>query len=162
MKIKFSFLFLISMYQTCSERFGTFNEVNGLRTFLPLNLRTWPRYDKVSKVIYLPYGRKYLLQFCWSNRLWNNLLLKSSIFKVQLSLWYLDITTIKRLSESVCSLYSLQTLMLYYWDSLVELPTMMCKLIRLHHLGISYSGVKEMPSQMGHLLQKLSNYRAGK
>ena len=38
---------------------------------------------------------------------------------------------------------------------------MMCKLIRLHHFGISHSGVKEMPSQMGHLLQKLSNYRAG-
>ncbi|RVW24527.1 putative disease resistance RPP13-like protein 1 [Vitis vinifera] len=31
------------------ERFETLNEVNCLRTFLPLNLRTWPRFDKVSK-----------------------------------------------------------------------------------------------------------------
>ena len=77
-------------------------------------------------------------------------------------MWYLGLTTIKSLSESVCSLYNLQTLILHYWDSPIELPTMMCKLIRLHHLGISHSGVKEMPSQMDHLLQKLSNYRVGK
>ncbi|KAL6329407.1 hypothetical protein AAG906_017724 [Vitis piasezkii] len=31
------------------ERFETLNEVSGLRTFFPLNLRTWPRLDKVSK-----------------------------------------------------------------------------------------------------------------
>ncbi|RVW24552.1 putative disease resistance RPP13-like protein 1 [Vitis vinifera] len=30
------------------ERFETLNEVNGLRTFFPLNLITWPRFDKVS------------------------------------------------------------------------------------------------------------------
>ena len=68
-----------------------------------------------------------------------------------LSLCYLDLiyVPIKRLSESMCSLYYLKTLILYYCDSLVELPTMTCKLIRLYHLDIRYSGVKEMPNQIG-------------
>ena len=37
------------------EIFETLNEVNGLRTFLPLNLRTAPQLDKVSKNRYLEF-----------------------------------------------------------------------------------------------------------
>ncbi|XP_034701291.1 putative disease resistance RPP13-like protein 1 isoform X2 [Vitis riparia] len=40
------------------ERFEILNEVNSLRTFLPLNLEIWPREDKVSKRIY-PYGSRH-------------------------------------------------------------------------------------------------------
>ncbi|XP_010657708.1 putative disease resistance RPP13-like protein 1 [Vitis vinifera] len=164
------------------ERFETLNEVNCLRTFLPLNLRTWPRFDKVSKNRNLN-ATKYIVDFQLSNRVWTGLLLKVQYLRV-LSLCYYKITDlsdsignlkhlryldltytlIKRLPESVCSLYNLQTLILYRCKFLVELPKMMCKMISLRHLDIRHSKVKEMPSHMGQLksLQKLSNYIVGK
>eukprot|EP00261_Vitis_vinifera_P037710 XP_019078953.1 PREDICTED: putative disease resistance RPP13-like protein 1 [Vitis vinifera] len=164
------------------ERFETLNEVNGLRTFFPLNLRTWPRSDKASKKRNLN-AAKYVVDFRLSNRVWTGLLLKLQYLRV-LSLCYykitdlsdsignlkhlryldLTFTLIKRLPESVCSLYNLQTLILYHCECLVQLPKMMCKMISLRHLDIRHSKVKEMPSHMGQLksLQKLSNYIVGK
>ena len=76
MERKFSLSFFIPIYQILSQRFETLNEVNVPRTFLLSKFRTWPQYDKISKVIYPSDGRKYLLQFCLSNRVWNDLLLK--------------------------------------------------------------------------------------
>ena len=76
MKRKFSFSFFIPIYQIWPKRFRTVNEVNGLRTFLPLNLRTWSQYDKVSKVMQPLDGCRNLLWFCFGNRVWNDLLLK--------------------------------------------------------------------------------------
>ncbi|KAJ9687397.1 hypothetical protein PVL29_016047 [Vitis rotundifolia] len=164
------------------ERFEILNEVNSLRTFLPLNLEIWPREDKVSKRTY-PRSSRYVFEFRLSTRVWNDLLMKVQYLRV-LSLCYYEITDlsdsignlkhlhyldltytlIKRLPESVCSLYNLQTLILYYCKCLVELPKMMCKMISLRHLDIRHSKVKEMPSHMGQLksLQKLSNYIVGK
>ena len=164
------------------DRFETLNEVNRLRTFLPLHLRTLPRLDKVSKER-CPDNGRYIVEFRLSNRVWNDLLPKVQYLRV-LSLCYyeipdlpysigdlkhlryLDLTyaLIKRLPDSICSLFNLQTLILYRCRWLVELPKMMCKMISLRHLDIKGSKVKEMPSHMGQLkgLQKLSNYAVGK
>ncbi|CBI23819.3 unnamed protein product, partial [Vitis vinifera] len=143
------------------ERFETLNEVNGLRTFFPLNLRTWPREDKVSKIRYPSIQYLRVLSLCY----YQITDLSNSISNLK-HLRYLDLTyaLIKRLPESVCSLYNLQTLILYNCKCLVELPKMMCKMISLRHLDIRHSKVKEMPSHMGQLksLQKLSNYIVGK
>ena len=165
------------------ERFDTLSEVHCLRTFLPLDLRTRHRSDKVSKSRNPVKSGRYGGVFYLSNRVWNDLLLKGQYLRV-LSLCYYKITDlpdsignlthlryldltytpIKRLPESVCNLYNLQTLILYYCERLVGLPEMMCKMISLRHLDIRHSRVKEMPSQMGQLkiLEKLSNYRVGK
>ena len=164
------------------ERFESLNELNGLRTFLPLHLRTLPRLDKVSENR-SPCINAHVVEFHLSDRVWNDLLPKVQYLRV-LSLCYykipdlpdsigdlkhlryLDLTyaLIKRLPDSVCSLYSLQTLILYNCQCLVELPKMMSKMISLRHLDIRYSLVEEMPSQMSLLkgLQKLSDYIVGK
>ncbi|XP_034701162.1 putative disease resistance RPP13-like protein 1 [Vitis riparia] len=167
------------------DRFNTLTNINGLRTFLPLNLDYSPRYhlmDKTLKNVH-PYNYSVLPGFRLSNRVPNDLLSKIQYLRVlSLSYYriidlpdtignlkhlrYLDLsyTFIKRLPDSICSLYNLQTLILSFCRCLVELPVMMSKLIRLRHLDIRHSQVKEMPSQMGQLksLQKLTNYRVGK
>ena len=165
-----------------SERFETLDDVSGLRTFLPLHLRTLPKINKVSKNRDLS-NTWWAVEFRLSNRVWNDLLptvqylrvlslcyyeipdLPDSIGNLK-HLRYLDLTyaLIKRLPESICSLYNLQTLILYLCRKLVELPKMMCKMISLRHLDIMHNKVKEIPSQMGLLkrLQKLSDYIVGK
>ncbi|KAL6329445.1 hypothetical protein AAG906_020878 [Vitis piasezkii] len=123
------------------ERFETLSEVNGLWTFLPLNLEVWSRDDKVSKNRY-PSGSRLVVELHLSTRVWNDLLMKVQYLRV-LSLCYYEITD---LSDSIGNLKHLRYLDLTYTP------------IKRH------SRVKEMPSQMGQLksLQKLSNYVVGK
>ena len=70
---------------------------------------------------------------------------------------------IKRLPESICSLYNLQSVILYGCHYLLELPSGLKNLINLRHLNIRDSGVKEMPGHIGRLknLQTLSNFIVG-
>ena len=165
------------------ERFKTLTNVNGLRTFLPLELHNLPfeNRDKVSKIT---LGGGYICSRSpLRSRVLNDLLRKVQYLRV-LSLCcyeiteipetigklkhlrYLDLsyTYIKRLPDSVCNLCNLQTLRLNFCRCLVELPTMMHKLIALRHLDIRDCNLIEMPSQMGQLksLHKLTNYRVGK
>ncbi|KAB1224940.1 putative disease resistance RPP13-like protein 1 [Morella rubra] len=79
---------------------------------------------------------------------------------------YLDLsrTLIKRLSESVSTLYNLQTLKLAYCYRLRQLPHGMHNLINLRHLDMIGTCVEEMPAQMSKLenLQTLSTFIVGK
>ncbi|CBI29749.3 unnamed protein product, partial [Vitis vinifera] len=76
---------------------------------------------------------------------------------------YLDIsyTGIKKLPDSVCYLYNLQTMILSVYYHFIELPERMDKLINLRYLDIR--GWREMPSHISTLksLQKLSNFIVG-
>ena len=167
------------------ERFKTLTNVSGLRTFLPLELSNLllERMDKVSKTMLTSDHRYFFPLSPLRSRVLNDLLRKVQYLRV-LSLCcyeiteipetigklkhlrYLDLsyTYIKRLPDSVCNLCNLQTLRLTFCRCLVELPTMMHKLIALRHLDIRDCNMIEMPSQMGQLksLHKLTNYRVGK
>ena len=76
----------------------------------------------------------------------------------------LSSTKIEHLTDSMCTMYNLQTLLLWGCDVLVELPINMVKLVNLRYLDVRNTQLKEMPLQMGKLrnLQNLRIFLVGK
>ncbi|CAN6696591.1 unnamed protein product [Malus baccata var. baccata] len=151
-----------------SPKFEPLEGVKCLRTFFPASLAPYYRWDHEyvsNKVLddLLP-AQKYLRAFSLS-RYKNITHLPDSIGN-HIHLRYIDLsyTTIKRLPDTVCTLYNLQTLLLFGCSSLVELPVDMRKLIHLRHLDIGGTNIKEMPMHMGRLksLRTLTAFVLGK
>jgi hypothetical protein len=143
------------------SKFEAFNGVERLRTFLPLEptgmigvsyLANKVPCDLLPRLIYL---RVLSFNSCRITEL------PKSLGDLK-HLRYLDAshTAIKRLPDSTCTLYNLQTLILLQCRSLAKLPANMGNLTSLRHLCISGSRLKEMPQQICRLrnLQTLSTF----
>ncbi|RXI03833.1 hypothetical protein DVH24_038107 [Malus domestica] len=121
-----------------------------LHTFFPVSLTP---YEKMGDKVYLSNKvqddflptQKYLRVISLS-RYQNITHLPDSIGN-HIHLRYIDLsyTAIRRLPDTVCTLYNLQTLLLLGCFFLVELPANMGKLIHLRHLDIGGTDIKKMP-----------------
>ncbi|KAB2604112.1 disease resistance RPP13-like protein 1 [Pyrus ussuriensis x Pyrus communis] len=142
-----------------SSKFEPLEGVKYLRTFLPVSLapyKGWKLEYVSNKVLddLLP-AQKYLRAFSLS--MYKNITHLSDSIGNHIHLRYIDLscTRIKRLPDTVCSLYNLQTLLLKGCSSLVELPAEMRRLIHLRHLELpAETIIKEMPVHMAFVLGK--------
>ncbi|GLT33632.1 hypothetical protein SLA2020_082020 [Shorea laevis] len=149
-----------------SKRFIVLDKLKHLRTFLPLSKLNYSLNPDLSNKIlhdFLPtLNCLRVLSLC-SYRISK---LPDSFENLK-HIRYIDLsnTQIKCLSESVGSLFFLQTLLLCGCNQLTKLPTTIGNLIDLHHLDITDTpSLKEMPSGIGNLknLVTLSKFMVGK
>ncbi|XP_057744021.1 putative disease resistance RPP13-like protein 1 [Arachis stenosperma] len=85
--------------------------------------------------------------------------LPDSIGKL-IHLRYLNLswTKVKKLPESLCNLYNLQTLILYRCYGLTMLPNDMRKLVNLWHFDLRGTSLKEMPRGISKLKMPILDY----
>jgi len=164
-KVTRHFSFLRNRYES-SQRFKALCKAERLRTFLPFS-----RSRKVPS---------FLNEFWMSGPLLHELLPKFKLLRaLSLSFYvnmievpdtignlkhlrYLDLsdTNIKKLPDSICFLFNLQTLKLKNCQFLKELPLKFHKLINLRYLNFSGTKVRNMPMHFGKLknLQVLNSF----
>ncbi|PHT61354.1 hypothetical protein T459_34799 [Capsicum annuum] len=123
-----------------------------LRTLLAIDIHH-PYNPKLSRrVLHYILPRltslKALSLSCYENmELPNDLFIKLKLLR------FLDLsqTSIKKLPDSICVLYNLETLLLSSCACLEELPLQMEKLINLRHLDISKTSLLKMPLHLSKL-----------
>ncbi|VVA36507.1 PREDICTED: putative disease resistance [Prunus dulcis] len=148
----------------CAAKFEPLYEVKHLRTFLPLG-RERGTYYISKKVLHELLPNLTCLRVLKLSNYGNIVELPHSIGNL-IHLRHLDLsnTAIKRLPTTICTLYSLQTLLLVGCESLFELPADMRKLINLRNLDCSGTQIEEMPLEMSRLksLRTLTTFVVGK
>ncbi|KAF7824658.1 putative disease resistance protein [Senna tora] len=152
-----------------SERFKDIFLAKRLHTFLPLSMhdqRQTGYFRLISRnMIHDLLSNFRCLRVLSLSGYCNNVNLPDSVGNLK-HLRYLDLSgsKVKKLPDSICLLYNLQTLKLRYCELLEKLPLDLHKLINLRHLDFSKTKVKEMPKKLGNLknLQILSSFHVGK
>jgi Leucine-rich repeat (LRR) protein len=122
-----------------SKNFNIFGQAKHIRSFLTLNCRRHPfNNEKALSVVLSNLKCLRVLSFCSSS---NFAALPDSVDEL-IHFRYLDLssTTLKKLPESLCNLYNLQTLRLQYCRQLTKLPNDMQNLVNLCHLDIREVG----------------------
>ncbi|XVF23576.1 hypothetical protein REPUB_Repub13aG0050700 [Reevesia pubescens] len=144
------------------KKFETLPKAEGLRTFLTLSLSSFYRICNVTNVIMddLVVKSRCLRVLSLANYRNINELPEEIGNLKHLRNLDLSRTSIKRLPNSVSTLYNLQTLTLNGCRSLVELPEDMGKLINMHYLDIRETKLTRMPKGMDKLkeLRELTDF----
>ncbi|XVF78759.1 hypothetical protein PTKIN_Ptkin14bG0161700 [Pterospermum kingtungense] len=149
------------------KKFDAFDQVNSLRTFLPLRMQReeWCPPSYLTNVVLndLLARLKFLRVLSLKGYQITEL---PDFFKNAKHMRYLDFsnTRIKCLPESLCTLYHLQTLLLKECEKLEKLPSDISNLMELHYLDISGSNsINRMPFGVGKLtnLQRLPDFIIG-
>ncbi|KAJ7982307.1 Disease resistance protein [Quillaja saponaria] len=144
------------------KRFDSVYKADRLRTFLPLGLYYQRLYLWMSSktVQDLLSTNKWLRSLSFSGYM-SIRELPDSIGNLKY-LRYLNLsrTGIKKLPDSTCQLYNLQTLKLNECKSLEELPLDMYRLINLRHLNFAKTSLHKKPIHLGKLrnLQTLTSF----
>ncbi|CDP20174.1 unnamed protein product [Coffea canephora] len=158
-----NFTYFPSEYDTF-DKFKLLREGKNLRTFLPVGMYRSATGRISNKFVHdmLPTFKSFMVL-----SLYNRSIIKlpysiSGLKRIRI----LDLsrTHIEKLSDWICTLYSLQTLLLSYCKNLEELPKDLGKLINLYYLDVSGALLKKMPIQMDRLtnLQVLTTFVVGK
>ncbi|WMV56354.1 hypothetical protein MTR67_049739 [Solanum verrucosum] len=115
----------------------TLNNSEQLRTLLPINIQL--RWCHLSKRVLHDILPRLTSLRALSLSHYKNEEFPNDLFIKLKHLRFLDFswTNIKKLPDSICVLYNLETLLLSYCSYLKELPLHMEKLINLRHLDIS-------------------------
>ncbi|XP_054813445.1 putative disease resistance protein At3g14460 [Prosopis cineraria] len=148
-----------------SLNFEAFYKANRVRTFLQLSLVDPPIcfLNKVPHDLLKNLRCLRVLSLVGARGSVNELL--HFIGKLR-HLRYLDVsqTRIKKLPNSICTLYNLQTLKAARCPSLTKLPRNMHCLVNLRYLDVKGTTLEGMPLQIHKLrsLQNLSNFIVGK
>ncbi|KAH0713828.1 hypothetical protein KY289_009787 [Solanum tuberosum] len=123
-----------------------------LRTLLPINMPFYCQNKLSKRVLHNILPRLTSLRALSLLR-YEIVELPNDLFIELKLLRFLDIsrTKIKRLPDSICVLYNLETLLLSSCDYLEELPLQMEKLITLRHLDISNTRALKMPLYLSKL-----------
>ncbi|KAH9782667.1 putative disease resistance protein [Citrus sinensis] len=144
--------------------FEVFNEIEHLRTFLPLRLRSNTGYITCTVLSDLLPKFKRLRMLSLQGYRIGELPIPFEDLRLLRFLNLAD-TDIRSLPESTCKLLNLEIFILRNCSRLIKLPPKMRNLINLRHLDLRGAKLlKEMPFGMKELkkLQTLSNFIVGK
>ncbi|KAL5573005.1 hypothetical protein UlMin_022602 [Ulmus minor] len=146
------------------EKFNCVFEASHLRTFYGVGSHN-NFYTVSREVVPSLFFKLRCLRVLSLQGYFNISQLPNSIGKLR-HLRYLDLswTPIRRLPESICLLFNLQTLKLWGCHDLISLPKGMYRLINLRYLCFNGNSLLEMPTQISKLksLQNLGTFVVGK
>ncbi|KAG8479787.1 hypothetical protein CXB51_029538 [Gossypium anomalum] len=155
--------YIAGSYDTV-KKFEAIDQVNSIRTFLPVRLSRYSRSFLTNVVLVDLLPRLgYLRVLSLSGYKITEL---PDVFEILKHLRYLNFsgTDIKCLPDSLCTLYHLETLLLRGCWKLQRLPSKMGNLVNLHYLDIRGAYlIERFPSRIDKLtnLQRLSNFIIG-